>query len=144
MCMYDYGDGWAVHAERMHRARLSHRCDECGRRIEPGEDYELNSGILNGDKKWTSSKTCAHCLIARKWLGVICGGWLYCGIHEDIHQHVVDDAPESCFALMLVDVAMGKRWRDKQGNLHTLAYVRRLTKYAIKFGLERIERATAA
>lgn len=146
MCMYDLGDGWAVHTSRMHRARRPTHCNECGRIIEAGEQYEYNTGILNdcsARRKWTSSKTCAHCLIAREWLGAVCGGWLYCGVHEDIDEHVRESEEVSCFALVLIDSWMRRDWRKKDGTMHSLAEVRRLTDYAIGHAKRRIERAAA-
>jgi len=46
------------------KARKIHICDECQRRIQPGETYHRTAGSWEGD--FFTNKACAHCDIFRK------------------------------------------------------------------------------
>lgn len=48
--------GWSIAHPR---ARKAHRCQMCGRRIDPGETYLRGAGF-DGSSAWTW-KECAHC-----------------------------------------------------------------------------------
>jgi hypothetical protein len=49
----------SVYNETFPRARLSHKCCECGRAIAPGQTYCLAKGCWDGE--WETFKTCAPC-----------------------------------------------------------------------------------
>lgn len=54
----------AAYVETMRRARKVHRCCECARSIQPGDRYQVASGVWDG--RGASFKTCARCLRIRK------------------------------------------------------------------------------
>ena len=68
------------------RARKVHQCEECGREIAAGEEYEFVTG------KWDGSisvyKTCADCLSIRD--SFFCDGWLHGGMWEALDEHLCD------------------------------------------------------
>lgn len=63
MCLYidDDGDGTFL-GEGIRKARKEHVCMECGRFIEPGEDYRYWSWVDGGYAH--TSKMCGHCQAA--------------------------------------------------------------------------------
>lgn len=86
MCMADYSeDRVTMISERITRARKQHKCAECNRRIEPGEQYLTEFYVFDGEH--SSHKTCGHCQVVRKWLNDECGGWVYGAVEEDIREH---------------------------------------------------------
>ena len=86
MCMIDYGEPATACVVKDRKARKPHVCDECGRKIKPGEVYENASGIWDGDAY--TFKTCQQCgSIARAWLSEHCGGWCYGGLLLDLQEH---------------------------------------------------------
>jgi hypothetical protein len=52
------------------RARVQHRCCECGDLISVGEQYEYVSGVWDG--RGASFKTCAQCAGVRKFYVADC------------------------------------------------------------------------
>lgn len=89
MCMVDDADGWKVFRSETRRAAKSHGCYECGRKIEPRETYEYATGLI--DDHWYSMHTCAQCVELKRWLVVVCNGYLFGGVWEDIEQHWHED-----------------------------------------------------
>jgi len=63
------------------RARKTHTCDECGREIATGEEYERAFGV-DGTLTWTH-KTCRSCLEVRE--AFFCQ-WSYGGLWEDLWE----------------------------------------------------------
>jgi len=55
------GDEVKVISQEKKVAYSSYRCDECGRKIEAGETYELFVGKPSGEKSFIH-RTCADCL----------------------------------------------------------------------------------
>lgn len=70
-------------------ARKEHRCEECGRRIQPGERYERVRMITRGDGPWTC-KTCLYCLAMRDLVEsrAECFCWAHGNLVEDIRGTV--------------------------------------------------------
>lgn len=67
------GDDPSFRKQAMRRARKSHRCVECERLIEPGEQYEHVCGVW--DEEWSTFRTCLGCYRIREHL---CGdGWCF-------------------------------------------------------------------
>ena len=115
MCMIDSADGYCVVLhEIIRKSRKDHRCSECGRIIEVGELY-LNEGLMWEGKKNTV-KTCSHCQVVRAWLNAECGGWLYEGVYEDIHEHVQEEFYGK--AVLMLAVGMSRRWKKKNGEMY--------------------------
>lgn len=112
MCMYDGGEGnCEFHSEVIRKARKRHKCVECKRFIEPGENYERVVGKWNGDI--STFLTCIHCVGARAWLEIECGGWLYSTIKEDLEEHVSElDSDLSRRRLMRLIVGIRNGWKQ--------------------------------
>jgi hypothetical protein len=114
MCMIDCADETCVvlHCDTR-KARKEHRCVECGRTISKAEKYTHEAVIFDG--KVDVYKTCRHCMVVRRWLSAECGGWLYQGVHEDIHEHVIDGFYGK--GVIMLDVGMERQWRKRDGSL---------------------------
>lgn len=102
--------------ERDVTARKEHRCDECGRAIQSGERYRKEAMLNEGD--FVVYKTCEHCLQVRRWLGVVCRGWVYGAVEEDLLDHVTGDE-DYLRTRPLTRMARWMRadWQDRAGNL---------------------------
>lgn len=92
MCMIDGADGdySEFHSTNTHRANKEHFCDECRRTIFAGETYERTHQKWDG--QFFTYKTCEHCVAARSWLSVTCGGWMYYGVLEDLKTHFTEES----------------------------------------------------
>ena len=91
MCMIDDAEPWTFYHDSIHKARVQHTCIECDRTISPGERYERFVGNMDG--RWSTFKTCAHCMACRSWLHEVCGGWMYQGVLDELEQHW-DEEPD--------------------------------------------------
>ena len=69
-------------SRRQSIAREPHKCGECGCTIEPGQRYEADSTVFEGEE--VVYKTCNTCRNIRD--GLFTGGWYYGGIWETIHE----------------------------------------------------------
>jgi hypothetical protein len=98
-------EGWRT-------ARKEHRCKECGRAIAPGERYLYETFRYDG---FQSHKTCEHCSVVRSWLTAECGGWVYTGVAEDIHEHVAEEIYGP--GVRLLSVGIGMKWKRADGRL---------------------------
>lgn len=114
MCMLDYADGQVTMlSEATPKARKAHKCRECARVIEPGERYHVDRYIWEG--RLETHRTCAHCMVARQWLGAECGGWLFGDVEEDIREHAHNGRyPMGVHRLA---VGMAWKWRTPSGKL---------------------------
>lgn len=137
MCMYDDSDGFEFSHEKLVRARKQHACSECSRKIEPGEIYETFAGRYEG---WfTTTKTCAHCCAARRWLIVVCSGWVFEAVEMDLAEHVTGEESELRSApLTRLLRWMRADWRDRNGNLRPVeaveaVVVRAIDAYNVQF-----------
>lgn len=67
-------DGYGTSLRDQDRtARKQHRCEECSRKIEPGQRYSIFAGTFERD--FFSMKFCSRCTKARRWLGTRGHGW---------------------------------------------------------------------
>lgn len=115
MCMADYCDEWAKVSEvNVRTARKRHLCLECGRDIQPGEQYE-NARLLFDDLGWSTLKTCAHCMAARTFLSKVCGNWVYECVHEDLREHFDEHEGYNQLFLGRAVVGMRRRWQRFDG-----------------------------
>lgn len=105
MCMIDDADGNVTNLGpgRYVTARSTHKCAECARRIDPGEQYHRETFVFDG--RFTLHKTCAHCMVVRQWLQDECGGWCYGSVEEDAADH------SSAYGVDLARAVIGMRWR---------------------------------
>lgn len=113
MCMVDMADERVIVLhERQHKARIEHKCRECGRNIRVGEHYTVERYVFDGSA--TSHKTCSHCMVVRDWLSAECGGFLYGSIEEDIVEHAREG-----YGIEVIKLAVGMRrnWTTRKGTL---------------------------
>jgi hypothetical protein len=117
MCMIDGADGPCTFWRRVERtARKAHKCAECGRQIQAGEKYLYSASLFEGD--FSVDKMCAHCKVAADWLTENCGGYLTCGVGEDIVGHFDEYAYlGACYLLGLgrLRVGMSHGWKFQRG-----------------------------
>lgn len=114
MCRYDgYDDSPEVYREEVRTARKKHKCNECGRDIKPGETYENHFYVYDGDPG--TVKICAHCRIAKTWIKVNCGGWVFEQVREEIEEHA-KEYPRLALPLLRIAVGMKRRWRRFVGD----------------------------
>lgn len=66
----DYDGSLEFYDSRVIVARKSHKCEECGREIPSGQQYEYVSGKFDGDFFYV--KTCMDCVDIRD--GLTCNG----------------------------------------------------------------------
>ena len=87
MCMIDYADEpFIVHHTNRRRSRIERRCVECSARIAPGDSYQCGRGLYDGH--WQTYAQCIACADGPcAWLTAMCGGFLYCGVYEDLQEH---------------------------------------------------------
>lgn len=84
-CIYIDCDEYAdVYRSKVQRARKEHKCDECGRTIVRGEEYEYAVMCVEGS--WDKSKTCVDCLSVRKVF--FCHGWQFTTLWEYLDEHI--------------------------------------------------------
>jgi hypothetical protein len=104
--MIDGGDGMVtpIGDPTDYVARKEHKCNECLRKIQPGEKYTRERFVWEG--KAQTHKTCAHCMMARGWLHHNCGGWLYGAVEEDIREHAYEN-----YGGYVKRLAVGMRWK---------------------------------
>lgn len=81
-------------SESMHTARKAHRCSECGRAIDVGEQYENTTGKWDGD--FSTFKTCLRCRAVREYVveHVPCFCWAYGNMLQDARDTVSEYARE--------------------------------------------------
>lgn len=71
------------------KARKRHQCDECGRHIQPGEQYESATGKWEGCV--STFRTCSRCVDLRTWVknNVPCLCWAHGNMLDDCKAAVV-------------------------------------------------------
>lgn len=87
-CVYVENDGdYADCIEQdMRKARKPHKCSECRRDIQPGEEYEYFKGKCDGEI--FVNKTCPDCLSIRT--AMFCGSYVFGAMKDDLWTHVSD------------------------------------------------------
>lgn len=117
MCMMDSCDEIVTTITEGHyvKARKAHKCMECGREIPKGESYHTETFKHDGDVK--THKTCAHCMVARDWLRMECGGWIYGMVQEDLGEHVSESPEYYGMPLARLYVAQRNDWKRHDGTL---------------------------
>lgn len=132
MCRIDECDPAAFSTHVVRKAIKRHRCDECGRWIEPRERYEYSTGkSTEWDGIW-SVKTCVHCQAARKWLSVICNGWIYTQVLEELIEHWEEEYQFRCVPLGKLIIRYKHRWQ-RDGQLISVGEVMSLTNLAVAY-----------
>lgn len=118
-CSVEIDDAPACCTTILRRARKPHHCVECGRMIEPGEQYEVYSGLNNG--KAFRHSTCLGCYHIREhfcsggcWVGEIaeqiceCLGFDYRDDPANWAQDDVDEEDEANRAAVLAKRRRGE------------------------------------
>lgn len=116
MCLIESDDldGWQLLRDVMRTARKEHKCDECGRTIEPGETYRYACGVSYED--WCSDKCCTHCQMAQKWLMRQCRGYLFRSVLIDLEGHLGEPIERGYRArLCRLVVGMRRQWQRFDG-----------------------------
>lgn len=117
MCMIDCTDEFVEVIRAEHRkARTIHKCSECRRDIQPGEQYLSEFYTFEGEGR--PHKTCLHCEVVREWLLRECGGFVYEAIAEDIREHAEEDLYGVDVKMMAVGIT--RRWQRRSGGLWRL------------------------
>ena len=125
MCMADLADEFYTLARSMMRtARKAHKCFECNRTIEPGEQYEYMTGLYHDH--WDTFRTCAHCLAGRVFIERECHGWLYGAVLDDIIEHWEENNLLRSWSLAKLTWLARNRWRGRSGDLVDPDGIRRL------------------
>jgi RNase P subunit RPR2 len=113
MCMADYADDQcSIYRAKIQRTRKPRKCDECSRPIAVGERYENAFMVYEGHAD--TFVTCEHCLVGSRWLVENCGGFLHCGVWEDLEEHI-SEYPRLAFPLSRLKVARRRMWRRFDG-----------------------------
>lgn len=115
MCAIDDGERYDFYRNAMRKARKARPCSECGREIQAGESYECAEGMY--DSTWYRHATCSHCIAARLWLKVECGGWLHEGVLEDLEAHWGEGSSYTSVWLGRAIVGLRKQWKRRDGAL---------------------------
>lgn len=116
MCMIDDSDGSVtVLHERHPVAKIEHKCLECRRVIKAGERYMVERTVFDG--RANTHKTCTHCQCVRHWLTLECGGFLYGGVAEDIHEHASEGYGLS---VKMMAAGISRQWKRRDGRMWPL------------------------
>lgn len=107
MCRTDIDGDWACGSSKIRRARKSHKCSECERTIEPGEQYRYETCVYEGFP--SSTHICIHCEVPRSWLGTNCGTYQWGDIYADVEEHGLEYAALS-LPMMRIAVGMRRKW----------------------------------
>lgn len=117
MCRIDGAERMTLLQEATRTARKAHFCGECCRVIAAGERYNYQFGAYEGESE--AHKTCPHCMVARDWLLVNCGGWIYEQVGEEIIEHA-EEYPKLALPLLRLAVGMRRMWKGFHGGLMPL------------------------
>jgi hypothetical protein len=109
MCRVQYCDPWEVYSSKIRKARKEHECYECSRTICPGETYRYAAGLTEG--RWDVFKLCAHCEAAGQWLQVVCHGYLYGGIGEELREHWEEEPLFRSVGLARLIIGRERAWQ---------------------------------
>lgn len=87
-CIYTetMNNGPVCFSECTPTAKKNHECCECGRIINTGEKYRVESGVWDGEP--ARFKTCIDCISIRD--AFFCNGYIYTQILEDLDNHIQD------------------------------------------------------
>lgn len=100
-------------------ARTTHRCEECGRRIDPRETYIRTAGKWEGE--FYTNVACSHCAVARSWLGTIDKNYLfetfYGGLWDCVAETKDELDGEERARIQMLWTALTSQWRDESGTL---------------------------
>lgn len=111
MCRIQDCDPWKVYRAGTRVARKEHTCFECGRKITKGESYHYATGLHPDAAGWDVFKLCPHCDAASQWLVVVCNGFLYGGIREELREHWEEEWELRSIGLGRLIHGIERRWQ---------------------------------
>lgn len=112
MCLIDDADPNDFYCESFPKARRQHKCSECFRTINPGEQYTRTSAKFDGVVK--TYKMCQQCRQAAKWLEKHCGGWCHSAIQEELQEHYSEGYREDGLQSLVIGISRG--WKAFRGD----------------------------
>jgi hypothetical protein len=116
MCRIQDCDPWRVYREAKRTARKNHQCFECSRVIAKGERYHYATGLDPCGDRWDVFHLCAHCDAAAQWLVIVCGGYLYGGIGEELLEHWEEDTTFRSRELAMAIRGRERAWKPLRGD----------------------------
>lgn len=122
MCAIEDCEPATIWNETHRNARKQHLCEECGRRIQPGETYR-HVKILD-DGRWSRYLECSHCEAAGTWLHAVCGGYPTSMLHEELDEHWDEGYRSVGMGRLIVGVKHG--WHDGRDPIPDATQVREL------------------
>lgn len=123
MCRIEWCDeGPEFFSESFRTAAKDHRCRECYRTIAKGERYSYDAGKWNGE--FRSVKTCAHCVVARQWIQIVCGGWVYTEVLEELIEHWQEETELRSITLARLIAGMKQKWHEGRDPVPAIEKVR--------------------
>jgi hypothetical protein len=110
-CLFQYYDGDSgpdFSRVKTVKARVTHRCEECGCMIAPGHRYERTSGKWDGTM--STFRVCVVCAEIRN--AFTCGSWIFGELWESMRDEMFpvwrDKGPWDCLAKLTSDAAIAK------------------------------------
>lgn len=90
-------------ARNFRKPRKPYKCEECFRRIKPGEQYERVSAKWDGSV--STIKTCDHCMRMRDLMAdnIPCFCWTHGHTREDIQAFLDEGIPGLRFAVLRIE-----------------------------------------
>lgn len=132
MCYDGDGPDFPVRA-KVQTAAKPYTCGECSLPIAVGERYEYLWGRWEGYAD--TVRTCLRCMEARRWLDVVCQGWQFHSVLDDLREHYGEGYRDPAMARLVILAGGGNgngrggypgRWRTLTGELVPVERVREL------------------
>lgn len=133
MCRAEDAELPSVLNETSPRAKKLHRCSECYRTITIGETYLRVFGVW--DERPATYKICQHCESVRAWLMVVCGGYIFGQVLEELVEHwEYEDFRSIPFGRLIVNMKLC--WHDGKDLVPDPGYVRSMAKEMLQSQME--------
>ena len=107
-CSCDVDCGAEVFNHKLPKAKKQHTCCECNQSILPGQFYERDTGMFEGE--WLTFKTCLACLAIRN--RCCPHGFYYGMLYETIMEclgYDYTDLPDYGYEFALIELKIDKR-----------------------------------
>lgn len=116
VCISSNFDGYCDFQDhKLVRARKQHRCCECNRTIQPGEQYHIESGKYDGEI--FSYKTCLTCYDIRGTF-TCGGGHTFETLWEDMEETVFRKLTTGCLSRLSLPESKAvviQKWQEWKG-----------------------------
>lgn len=120
MCRIDDADPCDFFVETEHKARKTHKCEECGRTINPDEKYIRHFSKSYGDVVYFC--VCKHCNIASNWLMRECHGYVSGEVFDELVEHWKGQKDHNKELTRLI-YGMRRKWMKRNKELMPLPIV---------------------